>query len=165
MADLMVIQAATSIVEGIATGRLPVVDREAALAEVTRLASRVPESRDALSDLTALDRRVSELLRERHPAPPPGPWGVYVLTWGYRPRRDTEVYLSATVVAASPFDARRIHPDPDLRWNGKMWEGPEGEWDDGAWPSHPDGVLATRFYAASPGDRYGSILKSNFIPG
>ncbi len=165
MADLRIVQAATSIVEGVATGRLPVVDREAALAEVIHLASRVPEARDPLAALTSLDRRVGEMLRERFPNPPSLPLGVYVLSWAIRPRRDVEIYTTATVVATSPFEARHRHPDPDLSWNGRMWVGPEGEWDDGAWPSHPDGVVAARFRGASMGERYGAILSSTFIPG
>lgn len=165
MADLRVIQAATRIVEGVATGRLPVRDREAALAEVVSLASRIPESADPLAALRHLDLRVGALLRERFPNPPSLPLGVYVLTWAYRPRRDVEIYVNATVVATSPFEARHRHPDPDLTWNGRMWEGPEGEWDDGAWPSHPDGVAASRFRAATQDERYGAILQSTFIPG
>ena len=97
---------------------------------------------------------------------PPSTLSAWALTPLVQPKRATEVYTAAIVVAGTEFEAQHLHPDNELRWSATMdsWIDPDDEcWDDGAWPD-PKHVQAVRLGAAPPNTKAGEVVGYNFIP-
>jgi len=90
--------------------------------------------------------------------------GIYLLT--QTAVRGYDTYDSCIVVAASPEEARRIHPRGDRVWDGRRWTYSDGlaatTWasSDGGWVSDIEAVTATLVGVAHPTVEPGVVCAS-----
>lgn len=92
---------------------------------------------------------------------------AYALTHHGVLKRTTEVYTIAYVAAATPWEARLVHPDTELKWSfaDDCWVDPDGfKVDDGAWP-RPEDVTVHPAGAAPADAHHGKVLGCRFVPG
>lgn len=90
--------------------------------------------------------------------------GIYLLT--QTAVRGYDTYDSCIVVAASPEEAKRIHPRGDRVWDGRRWTYSDGRpsatWasSDGGWVSDIEAVTATLVGVAHPTVEPGVVCAS-----
>lgn len=82
--------------------------------------------------------------------------------------RDHEVFTLAFVVAASPWEARLVHPDTDLHWDFYLncWADENGEAVSPATSGwvRPEKVKVAVAGPAPKNATHGQVLGANFIP-
>ena len=75
---------------------------------------------------------------------------IYLLKQNHNRGYDT--FDSCVVIASSAEEARLIHPNPDLFWNGYGWKsGPNDKWFNDRYWTDPQNVTVEEIGTALPG--------------